>query len=311
MNKNSSLSLSHAAAAQSQLSPIQILEEPAPALSTEISHYLLRKKSKGLSSGTIEQYSIVLNALNSYLTTPLYNITDWDILSFLDNYEQTRHISKKRKENMRIILNGFFRYETDIGNVHRNPMVTIDAIKYRKKTREPLSDIELELIRNACTTPRDKALFEFLFATGCRVSEVVSLNKTDINFSSRNVKVLGKGDKERFVFLNAASIVSLNNYFSSRTDTCEALFCTERRPYNRLKKASMERAIRRLGEKAGIERHVYPHLIRHTTATYLLNHGMNLEEVQVILGHESVDTTRIYAKSDTTLLMNSYRRSMI
>ena len=73
----------------------------------------------------------------------------------------------------------------------------------------------------------------------------------------------------------------------------------------------MERAIRRLGEKAGIERHVYPHLIRHTTATYLLNHGMNLEEVQVILGHESVDTTCIYAKSDTTLLMNSYRRLMI
>lgn len=314
MNKNSFNSLTNlelAAVGPNSYDPVPTSAEPAPAIQVEIQHYLLRKKSKGLAPGTIQQYSIVLKALSNFLTTPLYNVTDWDILSFLDHYETTRHISKKRKENMRIILNGFFRYETDIGNVNRNPMVTIDAIKYRKTTRVPLSDIELELLRNACRTLRDKALFEFFFATGCRVSEVVALNRQDINTTSRSVKVLGKGDKERFVFLNAAAIVSLNTYLKSRTDDSPALFCTERRPYNRLQKSSMERAIRRLGERAGLERHVYPHLIRHTTATYLLNHGMNLEEVQMILGHESVDTTRIYAKTDTTLLMNSYKRSMI
>lgn len=300
-----------AAAAPSQIYPVYAGIEPAPALETEIRHYLLRKKSKGLSSGSIEQYSIALNALKNYLTIPLQSITDWDILEFLDTYEKTRKISKHRKENIRIILNGFFRYETDMGNISKNPMCTIDAIKYRKKTRIPLSDIELELLRNSCSNYRDKAILEFLFSTGCRVSEVVSLNKSDINFTSRNVKVLGKGDKERIVFLNAAAIVSLTKYFNSRTDEDEALFVCIRKPYTRLKKCSIEKVIKKLGEKAGLERNVYPHLIRHTTATYLLNHGMNLEEVQLILGHESVDTTRIYAKSDTTLLMNSYKKCMI
>lgn len=308
---NYSIETKYAAAAQSSLSPVQIQEGPAPALSTEISHYLLRKKSKGLSQGSIEQYHIVLKSLNSYLTIPLSQITDWDILSFLDNYEQTRHISKHRKENMRIILNGFFRYETDLGNILRNPMCTIDAIKYRKKTRIPLSDIELELLRNSTTNIRDKAILEFFFSTGCRVSEVCSLDKTDINFTSRTIKVLGKGDKERIVFLNAAAIVSLQKYLNSRTDTDPALFVCIRKPYTRLKKGSIEKIIKRLGEKAGLNRNIYPHLIRHTTATYLLNHGMNLEEVQLILGHESVDTTRIYAKSDTTLLMNSYKKCMV
>lgn len=316
MNKKSSNSLTytgHAAAVQSPQDPIQIPAEQAPAadLSTEISHYLLRKRAKGLKPGSIEQYSIVLNSFNSYIKTPLFSITDWDVLSFLDHYEQTRHISKRRKEDMRIILNGFFRYETDMGNVQKNPMTTIDAIKYKKTTRTPLTDIELELLRNACLTPRDKALLEFLFATGCRVSEVVQLNKRDINYTTRSVKVLGKGDKERFVFLNAASIVALENYLSSRTDTEEALFVTSRKPIHRLSKAAIEKSIHNLGERANLDRRVYPHLIRHTTATYLLNHGMNLEEVQLILGHESVDTTRIYAKSDTTLLMNSYKRSMV
>lgn len=312
IQQNTSTFTKTAAAAQSSYVPIQIHAEPAPAsLSLEISHYLLRKKSKGLTSGTIEQYSIVLSALDNYLTTPLFHITDWDILSFLDHYEQTRHISKRRKEAIRIILNGFFRYETDMGNISKNPMCTIDAIKYRKTARIPLSDIELELLRNSCTNVRDKALLEFFFSTGCRVSEVERLNRNDINLTTRTIKVLGKGDKERIVFLNAAAIVSLTKYFQSRTDLDPALFVRLRKPYTRLKKCSIERVIKTLGQRAGIERNVYPHLIRHTTATYLLNHGMNLEEVQLILGHESVDTTRIYAKSDTTLLMNSYKKCMI
>ena len=315
-NQNFSLStLTNNAAGLSQPGtyPVHAEIEPAAAASSlplEIYRYLLRKKSKGLTQGTLEQYFIVLNALNSHITTPLSEITDWDILEFLDTYEQTHNISPRRKESMRIILNGFFRYETDLGNLKRNPMCTIDSIKYRKTTRIPLTDIELELLRSSCSHLRDKALLEFLFATGCRVSEVITLNKIDINISSRSVKVLGKGNKERIVFLNAASIVSLQSYFNSREDTNEALFVSIRKPHNRLSKAGIEHAIKTLGERAGINRRVYPHLIRHTTATYLLNHGMNLEEVQSILGHESVDTTRIYAKSDTTLLMNSYRRSM-
>lgn len=312
MNNNSRVEVCKNAAAPStgSLSLEKNSHDTAPALSQEIEKYLHRKRAKGLKEGSIEQYSIVLNALLNYTTKDLPDITDWDIIEFLDDYELSRGVSKRRKENMRVILNGFFRYETDKGNINSNPMVSIDSIKYKKNTRMPLTDIEFELLREACISLRDKALLEFFFATGCRVSEVERLNITDIDFNNRSLKVLGKGDKERIVFLNASSIVALNNYLENRKGNSEALFISERSPYQRIKKATIEKCIRSIGERSKVERKVYPHLIRHTTATYLLNHGMKLEEVQMVLGHDSMDTTRIYAKSDIGLLQGSYRRCM-
>lgn len=149
---------------------------PRTSLTSEISRYLTRKRAKGLTEGSIEQYSIVLNAFSNYTSLDLSEITDWEVINFLDNYEQVRGISKRRKENMRIILNGFFRYETDAGNIKTNPMISIDSIKVKKNVRTPLTDIELELLREACIDLRDKALLEFFFATGCRVSEVIKQN---------------------------------------------------------------------------------------------------------------------------------------
>lgn len=273
---------------------------------SEVREFLARKKSKGLQAGTLQQYAQVLKAF--CLATPklIADIRDWDVLRFLDQYESCRGIGKRRKDSMRIILNGFFRYMTDSGRVRINPMATVEAVKFRKKVRQPLTPVEFEKLRRACRTPKERALVEFFFATGCRVSEVVRVNREDIDYYNKRIKVIGKGDKERYVFINAAATVALDDYFISRTDNDEALFVSDRQPYGRLKKNAIEKIIRQIGARAGLGRRVYPHLIRHTTATHLYQHGMRLEDLQVFLGHESADTTRIYAKDDPTITQHAY-----
>ena len=277
----------------------------------EVLHYLARKKAKGLAESTITQYTLVLKHFCCYIQKNIEDITEWDILNFLDHYEKTRGISKRRKDTMRVILNGFFRYMADCGKITINPMATIEPIKYKKNIREPLTDIELEKLRYACKKPKERALLEFFFATGCRVSEVVSLNITDIDFNNRMLKVTGKGNKERIVCLNASAAIALRIYLDTRVDTGDALFVSDRRPYQRIKKEALEKIIRTLGQRAEIGRRVYPHLIRHTTATYLLRHGMPLEHVQDYLGHENINTTRIYAKSDKDAMIANYKKCMV
>ena len=279
--------------------------------SKDILEYLARKKSKGLTQETLRQYALVLKAFSYYVPKKISDVKEWDILKFLDDYERCRKIGKRRKDQMRVILNGFFRYQTDRGKINTNPMATIEPIRYKKTIREPLNDMEMEQLRYACKKQKERALLEFFFATGCRVSEVVNLDVEDIDFNNRSLKVCGKGDKERIVLLNAAAVLAVESYIQSRKDDNPALFVADRRPYQRLKKEALEKIIRELGIKANLTRRVYPHLIRHTTATYLLNHGMPLEQVQVYLGHENINTTRIYAKTNMEAMISSYRKAML
>lgn len=277
---------------------------------SEIAEYLGRKKSRGLQAGTIYQYKYVLTIFAQYVQKPLPNVEESDIRRFLDEYEVYKDVGHRRKDGMRVILNGFFRYVIDTGRITINPMATIEPIKYEKRVREAMTDLEFQRYRNGCKTPREKALVEFLFSTGCRVSEVVALNRDDIDFGSRRVKVFGKGSKERFVFIDAAAIVALDEYFKSRKDHNKALFVSEKEPHERIRKNAVENIITAIQVRSGLKRHVYPHLIRHTTATYLLRHGMRIDQVQIYLGHESLDTTRIYAQSDPEQLMDSYKKAM-
>ena len=273
----------------------------------DVLNYLVRKKAKGLTEATLEQYSLTLKAFCIGVPKALPDITEWDILNFLDDYERRRNISKRRKDTMRVILNGFFRYMADCGRIRSNPMATIEPIKYQKNVRQPLTDMELEKLRYACTKKKERALLEFFFATGCRVSEAVNVNISDIDFANGSLKVIGKGNKERLVLLNAAAVMAIQTYLDTREDNEDALWISDRRPYHRIKKEALEKIIRKLGEKAELGRRVYPHLLRHTTATFLLRHGMPLEQVQDYLGHENINTTRIYAKTDVSAMIASYR----
>ena len=146
-------------------------------------------------------------------------------------------------------------------------------------------------LRRACTNRRDLALVDFLYSTGCRVSEVVRLNVSDIDFDRRECTVIGKGNKERIVYLSEVAVMNLKEYIRNRQDTGTALFIG--RGTSRIKKTGIEAVIRKIGEAAGVK-NAHPHRFRRTLATNLLDRGMNIQDVAQILGHADLKTTQIY-----------------
>lgn len=265
----------------------------------EVQEFLSRKKMKGCSDGTIKQYAMLLDDFSAWAQRKLSQIRDIDILVYLDYVKTTRKISSRTLEGKRLIISTFYTYMHESGKMSYNPSKGVDRIKYKERVREPLNDIELEKVRNACRTPREKALFEVLYSTGARVSEIASLNRSDVDQTSRSTIITGKGDQERHIFFNAKAILAVEEYLKTRTDQNEALFVADINPHRRLGKTSIEKIIRELGERSGVNRPVFPHLIRHTFATDMLSRGAKIDQVSKMLGHKRIDTTQIYAKTST------------
>ena len=260
----------------------------------EIDEFLARKKLKGCSDGTIEQYRYVVNDFWMWLRKDIKTIQDIDILAYLDYVYSKGNVSKRTLDNKRLILSSFYTYMHDTGKMSYNPTKTIDRIKYIEKVREPLTSMELERVRNACKTPREKAIVEVLYSTGGRVSEVVRINYKEINCTDWSVRILGKGSYERFVFFTPRAVIAMEEYLKTRNDDNPALFVSLNAPYNRLGKSSIESIVREIGKRSGIGRNIFPHLFRHTFATDMLSHGAKINEVSKLLGHHKLDTTRIY-----------------
>ena len=177
-----------------------------------------------------------------------------------------------------------------------------------KHLRHSLTIEELEKIRLSCKDVRERALIEFLFATGCRISEVVKANISDLDLSNNLLRVIGKGDKERTVFFNDKTKLHIKNYIDTRKDENEALFIASKFPYKRIGKRGLELIISRIGERADIGKSVYPHLLRHTMATLGLQSGADITTIQHLLGHTTPSTTQIYAETSLDNLKHEYKQ---
>lgn len=273
----------------------------------EIDEFLARKRLKGCSKGTLMQYEYAMNDFSFWLRKDIKTVLDIDVLAYLDWTYNKGMVSLRTLDGRRLILSSFFTFMHDTGKMSYNPMKTIDRIKFKEKVREPLDDMELEKVRNACSTIREKAIFETLYSTGGRVSEVVSMNYTDIDFDKRSVLITGKGNYERYVYFTPKAIIAIENYLKTRSDDNIALFVGSRKPYKRLSKASIESIVREIGKRSGVGRNVFPHLLRHTFATDMLSHGAKINEVSKLLGHHKLETTQIYAKVSNNNLHNSHK----
>ena len=258
--------------------------------------YLVSRKIEGLSDKTIELYQMYLDDFFSRMDKDISEITSNDIRAYLYYTQKERNISNRTLDSRRTAIHAFFEWAANEGYIGKNPCRVIKNIKYERIEKQPLTDMELERIRQACETIREKTLVEFLYSTGARVTEVCDVKKADIDFYKGEVVVLGKGNKHRKTFLNARCKLLLKQYFTIRDDESQYLFVSERRPHKVLKKEAIERIVRIIGERAELDRPLTPHLFRHTLATLMLQRGTPITEVQKILGHVNINTTMIYAK---------------
>ena len=270
-----------------------------------INRFFIAKAVEGLCQSSLDYYRIILRAFIIQVGKHIKEIVTDDVRVYLA-YKKINKCSDNTLNNIRRTLSSFFTWCTEEGILDRNPMLRIKGVRQVKKLKKPLSEDDMEKLRSLAKTKRNKAIIEFLFSTGCRVSEMVNVNRNDVDWQNGQIDVLGKGRKYRTVYLSARCKIALQEYVDSRTDNLDALFlsdyegmCQQIKDMNKLSRISrgaVEIMLRNLGKKAGIS-NVHPHRLRRTAATTALKRGMPIEQVQKMLGHESIETTTIYAQS--------------
>lgn len=269
--------------------------------------YLASKKVDGISKATEKGYRLTLTNFLARLQKDPLQVTAVDIRMYLA-LRESEGLNKGSQSTLLSILKSFYGWLETEEYINKSPCRKIKNIKQTKHVRKPLNAEELEKVRMVCKTSREKALVEFFYSTGCRLDEVYKLNKQDIDWKNDSCMVMGKGSKEREVYLNAKAIVHLQKYLAERKDDNEALFVTERQPHARLGRRGIEKIFADLGVKAGLKRPVFPHLIRHTTATMALNSGASLTVVQKMLGHTNPGTTQIYAELNQEEVKSEHKK---
>lgn len=269
--------------------------------------YLITKKTEGLASSTLAQIARVLNGFILAMSKPIEDIRPNDLRAYLYNYQEARSISNRSLDFLRSVLCTFFHWCASEGYIPADPAVNIRPIKYVRKPRKALTQMELERVRRACRSERETCIVELLYSTGCRISELCSIQLRDISWDKREILIYGKGGKYRVVYLNAKAMISMQAYLTGRKHNSPYLLCNERGG-GQMKKANVEKIFSRIERETGVT--VSPHIMRHTMATQALT-GSPVEVVQQMLGHSSIATTMIYAEVDTSGIHSAHIRSVI
>lgn len=270
--------------------------------------YLATKRLDGMSAKTIKNYNYILIKFASAVRKPLSTISTMDLRMYLAMYQSNTGIKPGSVNAIIYALKSFFSWLVNEEYIIKNPMSKIKATKEPKRLRHAMSVEEIERLRLATKTDREKALIEFLISTGCRLSEVVGINKEDLNMYEMSLSVIGKGNKERKVYFSTSAKLLIKKYLETQKGESPALFTSGKYPYGRLGGRAIEREIKKIAERAGFDKSVYPHLFRHSYATHKLNSGMPLPVLQKLMGHESPDVTLIYAELSDDTVKHEYKK---
>ncbi|MEC8723436.1 MAG: site-specific tyrosine recombinase XerD [Bacteroidota bacterium] len=284
----------------------------SPALN-DFQHYL--KIERGLSQNTVHSYCLDVQKLMRYLQThsiiadPI-NISVELIQQFL--YEVSKNANSRTQSRMISGLRSFFDYLVFENYRKSNPLEQIEAPKIGRKLPNTLSVLEIDKIVAAIDMgkplgERNRAIIETLYSCGLRVSELTHLKISDLFFEEGFLKVTGKGDKQRFVPIGVNTQKFINLYRQHWRSLIEidaehkdTLFLNQRG--KQLTRAMIFTIVKKLAEKAGIQKSISPHTFRHSFATHLLENGADLRAIQMMLGHESITTTEIYMHLDKSHL---------
>lgn len=282
--------------------------EDEPKRATDlIALFLAAKRVEGCSDKTIRYYQSTIRNVLTSVNKDILQISTDDLRLYLDEYQLKSHAAKTTIDNIRRILSSFFSWLEDEDYIPKSPVRRIHKVKTCKTVKETYSDEALERMRDSCECARDLAIVDILASTGMRVGELVRLDIADIDFENRECIVLGKGNKQRKVYFDARTKIHLQNYLNERRDDNSALFVSLQKPYERLQISGVEIRLRELGKKLDIHK-VHPHKFRRTLATMAIDKGMPIEQVQQLLGHQSVDTTLQYAMVNQNNVKMSHRK---
>lgn len=259
----------------------------------------------GKSDKTIYQYLRSCRKLADAIGKPYTEMGVYDIRYFLA-CEKERGVSGRSVENTRANLSAFFQWMTREDLIPKNPCMNIKPIKYTDQVRLPFSSVEIDALRSACRTEKERALVELLLSSGIRVSEAAAMSVGDIDPVMMTVHVRhGKGDKERTTYLTSVAMMHLMAYWEERPEKGTAAFFNAR--HEPLNAGGIRHILNTIAKRAGVE-NVHPHRFRRTFASGLAARGMDVQEIQTLMGHTKIDTTMEYVYTDNQKVSASYRQ---
>lgn len=276
----------------------------------KIRMFVASKRAVNRQVGTLTQYTREIHQMLDFLGKRIEDVTGMDLRYYYGVMRERRGIKMSTMQTRLHYLSSFWDFLITEELVHSNPVKKVGVLKVEKVIKKPFSAAEMEALRSGCEQLRDRALVEFLYSTGVRVSELVHLNVGDIEMGKQELIVYGKGSKERRTYLTDGAKFYLKRYLQSRPQLGieeQPLFVTLDAPHNRLTVPGVQNMLRTLGRRAGVT-NVHPHRFRRTIATDLLNRGMPIEQVKVFLGHEKLDTTMIYCTVREENVQASHRK---
>ena len=264
---------------------------------------------RNYSSHTTLNYRIDLEEFARFLDkTPVEAVEYPDLRRFLAQLKG-RNLKPRSLARKLSSLRSFFKFLQREGVIQTNPAKLLVTPKLDKPLPHFMSEEEtVQLIESPqsgkINSPRDKAIFEILYSTGIRVSELVGLNVDDVDFIGNIIKVMGKGKKERIVPIGNQALSALKEYMDGRKANNKFIFVNKNG--TRLGDRSVRNIINKYILEQAMAQHVTPHMFRHSFATHLLNRGADLRSVQELLGHVNLSTTQIYTHLTTEKIKKVY-----
>lgn len=297
-----------------------------------IAMFLASKAAGGRTERTLKSYKNYLTKIFDSIGKSVDEITADDIKLYLAKKLRKDGLQKTSVDNERRALSTFYGWMHNNEYIVRNPMNKVEVMKYSKSKKKAFTDMEVEQIRNACTSDRERMIVEFLLSTWCRVSELCQIQLYEID--EDKVLVHGKGEKDRTVFLNAKAQFVLEKYLDKRKDNNPYLLpkasaagsivaFTKGRPrseqnrwyedpylvhgFDPCDKSTVESIVRTIGKRAGVK-NVHPHRFRRTGATFALKAGMPFMTVSKLLGHANIAVTQVYLDISDEDLKNEHSK---
>ena len=278
------------------------------------------KNERNYSADTIKSYEYDIEKFFAFLFNESVLMDDVD-LAIIRNFltkEIEAGISKRSCKRRISSLKHFYSYMSKVGYVKDNPFLLVSTIKTDKTLPDVLYEEQVDYLfkkneeRTDFLSVRDQAIIETLFSSGIRAKELVNLNMQSIDINRRELRVIGKGDKERIVLISNECKKALQKYIkeirpillSKASVPSPALFLNNRG--NRLTTRGLEYILIEIQNKTGIDFGLHPHMLRHSFATYLLSKGADLVSIQKLLGHENINATQIYTHVSEESMKNTY-----
>lgn len=249
--------------------------------------YVSYLDQSGYSRGTIALYKNRNMLLFAFINVPVKEMGVNHLRDFLNYYKTVRKVCNRTLDGVRKNITSFFGWLEKEDVILKNPTRKLDHIKYEEQVLKPFNSVDLAKIRDNCKCIRDRAIVEVLYSTGLRISEFVQLNRE--SFVNREAVIMGKGGKERTVFITDVAMYYVKEYLKTRTDDNEALFVSLIAPHVRVTKNSIEARLKQLG--CNIDLRVTPHVFRRSLCSDLLRVNVPLAKVQKIMGHAKGETT--------------------